>query len=116
MVRVQGLNQDVAGHDGGTAGRDERAERNQFARIQRRGVGRDPREGQMRIGGCVAVAREVLGARCHAGVFESTDPGGSMPGHQVRFGAEAAHADHGIVRSGIDVGIRSQVEVDAQAC
>ena len=78
-------------------------------------IRRDHRHVVVRVDGGVAVAGKVLGARGHAGGLQAANPGGGMAGDEVRIGAERAHADHRVVRVGVDVGVGGEVERDAEA-
>ena len=74
---------------------------------------RDPGQVVVGVDPGVAVAGEVLGAGGHPGGLEAADPGGGVPGHQLRVGAEGAHPDHRVGRVDVDVGVRGVVEGDA---
>ena len=69
----------------------------------------------MRVDGRVAVPGEVLGAGGDALPLRSAHERGDVASDELRVGAEAAHADHRVVRVRVHVGDGSEVHVHAGA-
>ncbi len=112
LRRVERRQEHVRGHHGDAAGLDGCPERDQLASPQSLRWDVDGRQGEVRVDGRVAVTGEVLRTRTDAGRLEAGDEGGGVPGDQARVRAEAAYADHRVVRVAVDVDDRREVEVD----
>jgi hypothetical protein len=104
----------VAGHHRLHAGRDRGPERHQLAGLELGTAAVDDRDRVVRVDRGVTVAREVFGARRHAGRLQATDERTAVPGDQIGFGAERAYPDHRVVGVAVDVGVRGVVQGDAR--
>ena len=96
---VERRHQHVPGHDRGDAGVDRGPERHQLPIPQQGPVGVDAGDAEVRVGGGVAVAGEVLGAgaprRPPAAPATKAAP---CRATSAGVGAERAHADHRVGR------------------
>ena len=113
LVGVELRQQHVRRHDGARAGLDRGQERAQLALAQLLERQVDDRQREVRVLRRVAVPGEVLRAHRDALGLVCGDPGRGVGADELGVGAEAAHADDRIVGVGVDVGIRREVEVDA---
>ena len=100
---------EMCGHHRLHARSDRGAEREQ----RRLEVARDDGQADVRVDGGVTVAGEVLRARGDALALRSLDERRHVPGHELRIGAEAAHADHRVVGVRVHVGDGREVHVHA---
>ena len=100
---------DVCGHDRVGARIDGGTEWSESDLVE--GVHEGQRE--MRVNGGVAVAGKVLRASGHAGVLEPPNERAHMPRHELAVRAERPDPDHRVLRVGVDVRDRREVEVDA---
>jgi hypothetical protein len=114
QLRVVRGHHQVTGHHRLHAGGDRGAERPQLALLQLGAAAVDHRHGVVRVDAGVAVAREVLGARRHAGRLQAPDERGGVPGDQAGVGAERPYPDDRVVRVAVDVGVRGVVQRDAR--
>ena len=73
----------------------------------------DDRQLHMRIGGGVAVSREMLAAGGNAGALQLFDDDAPKPGDDVWPLTEGAVADDGVLWIGMDVEHRCKIERDA---
>ena len=104
---------DMADHDHRHPGFDARGKRLEFAAahlVQCAGGGSDA---EVAVLGRVAMAGEVFEAAEHAGLVKAFDRRPHAGCGFVRVGREGARADDRVVRVGVDVGIRGEVEVEA---
>ena len=69
----------------------------------------------MRIGGRIAVTREVFHRGNHAFALHSQGVGGGLLAHRLWVFAEAAHSDNRVGCIGVDIGDRRKVHMDAHA-
>ena len=108
---VERRDEQVRGHHRLHVCRDCSAERQQ----RELEVALDGRQIEVRVDVGVAVPREVLRAGGDALALRALDERRDVTGDELRVGAEAAHADHRVVRVRVHVGDRREVQVDAGA-
>ena len=103
ILGVQLRQHDVGGHDHARARLDRCDERQQLTLSQLVEGPVDHGERDMRVLGGVAVTGKVLGGRSDSRRLQAGDPGGAVRRHLLGRRAKTAHADHRVVRIGIDV-------------
>ena len=103
----------MRGHDHVRSGIDGRLERHQFSRIQLFLRGIDGRQPGVGIRGHIAMAREVLGARCDVLLLHACDVCGGKLSGDLRITAEGTQSDDRVVRIIIHIGVRREVGIHA---
>ncbi len=109
---VERRHQDVRGHDRGDAGIDSRPERDKLHRLQTVRWMLDERQLEMRVGGRVAMAREVFAARGNPCRLQSLDQDPAKPCDILSPVAQGAIANNRVRRVGQDVEHRCVIEID----
>ena len=96
-------------HDRLHSAADRRAERRQRAHVW---VFFHYRQPEVGVDRGVAVAWKMFGARRYAGALQARDPRDGVRGDGRRVRTEGADADDGVLRVGVHVDHRGEVEVD----
>ena len=111
---VEAGEQHMRRHDARHARGDRRLERRQLDLTQAVQVVLEARQLEVAVGRRVAVTGEVLGAGGHARGLHRGDERRRMPADARRIAGEAAVADHRVVRVGVDVDHRREVQADPE--
>src|SRR5947207_3387437 len=99
--------------DWASPGGDAGAERNELERVETAVPGCDHREADVRIGLCIPMAGEVLERGEHTVLVQAPHVRRDQAGHRARVLAEGAGIDNRVRGVVVDVGIRGEIDVDA---